>query len=347
MVDIIKDDDIINVASQLPFPTRIEFLEEFGEKAYPNKFSPCRTEKGDYTGLSKQQLENEGIRRQGRSHESRLRVSENSLYWRNCLPQPPTCTECNGVCFVVDSKTRDRVCIECGLIAPNGDDAVVGIPGYHDRVRCSKPYSNAVYFGEKLAQFNDHDPLIYEDEMDLIKRKLVEEAENGQDVQHFGKRRISAVCKSVGLGHKKYGERFIQIRIRCGLELNFQPMPVSLRRSLKERAKIYEHCWNTHFKNKKEKKSSINLNYLIAQFIRLEDDINKTNYWTETWSKYIHVTDDKKKLNTYNQKWKTIVQYLQRFYKSFEDPITERDISKIWYYKTLTLYDLFHKDKLY
>lgn len=293
------------------------------------------------------------------------------------------CGNCGSTYLEFDPHMGDTSCTECGEVVNHGP-FIVNIPDSDGMVSRYAGYSRTVYFNEKIAQLCGDGPWIYNEDFELIERaveRIRDEAGLSLDtlyeivypdpvvrvtthprekylalgeffemfgwtdpIQRYGRSDFTRIAKDVGLAHKKYGERFMQIRLRLGLEddLPNGGMSKLFRNQLKYRMFAYEQARKQLEEQLGGPLRNIAVNYLIVQFIIMEDKAA----WENRWIRYIHVTSDQSKLDEYNETWAYIIRYLKLKFRNLILEKSERSIRLYWKYKKLTLFDLYHKNKL-
>lgn len=273
--------------------------------------------------------------RQGRNYESRERARKNALLLADPTLRHDRCPLCQGCHFDIDHKSADVICInpECGAILDT-----FGHWDYFDpRISFSKKYSTEVYWREKIRALHGTDPIIWKEDWRLIKayiRKYVSDRE----LERMGQSTFSRICRSIEvdgkrpLANKKYGERFIQARMRLDLETP-PPMSPKLLYMTLIRIAIYKRAHQEVFKDKYTKKNAINLNYVMLQFILMDSPEE-----FDTWKRWIKLSTFGK-LQHYNDTWKKMIIELGTNYDTLvrDDQVLKVD----WTYARLTVADLY------
>ncbi len=282
-------------------------------------------------------------RRQGRSYKARKRIKENESLYRGVVFVCPDCLSRPELIY--DSTSGDVICNNCGLVLEDfghfDSFAPFGAGG-----RCiylSKGYRTVDYARERLAQLNNCDPWIWNDEFNKIKeaaRKLT----FGQ-LERAGKLTFGKICKSVGLGFRKYGERWIQIRLRLREDWGEETVPMKmyrqmdpvLIRSLAEMTELASRCYEDHFKNKTLKIQETNGFKMFNRKLKFGKNILSTSYlfiqilrilgkFHSSWKSFIYISRNNHKLSIYNAKWKKMIEVLQCYYTVYTQRNKEGDI---------------------
>jgi hypothetical protein len=293
------------------------------------------------------------------------------------------CVNCGDNTLEFDPHNGYTSCTQCGEVVNDGP-FIVDLPFSCNLISHYPGYSRTVYFMEKIAQLCGDGPWIYDEDFELIERAVeqirVQAGLSYEIYEHylypdpevrasthprekyravseffdmfgwtdpilrFGRSHFTRIAKSVGLGHKKYGERFMQIRLRLGLEDDLENggMSKCFRNHLKYRMLAYERTRSELERELGQPLENIAVNYLIVQFIILED----RDAWNNRWVKYIHVTNDKSKLDDYNRVWAYMIKHIKERYTILTLTKSERTIVLNWKFKALTLFDLYHPNKL-
>jgi len=302
-------------------------------------------------------------RRQGRSEASRqLTVSHTEALFKKYgkggnASYVFLCPDCYTDEFIVsDNHTGEFVCTECGLVIECCGRIDQGIIPF-GRFNNSKRYRTRNYARERISQINNRDPWIWNDEMEIIEESIKTIPKN--IIERYGKLEFGRLCKKLPrpndptktLGYRKYGERWIQIRIRLGLPMPFYyEMPPDYVLMLSDRTDIASDCYNDHFSGKtidgiKFGKNIISTSYLFVQFLRMHD------LYDDTWRIYINVSYSPNKLEEYNTKWKMMVEILKTHqkYQFYFEKGTEGDIISrrcySWEYMPLKLHDIYHSQR--
>ena len=278
-------------------------------------------------------------RRQGRSYESREKNPSIRVPLQFDLnPQSPC--SCVNPLVVSDNHEGTFVCTSCGAVSDDRFIAISYSDNYGKKPKkdtsvgpsiSPRPYFSYNYGMEKIAQLSNRDPRIWKLEWRKIEKKCQELSD--EEFTRLGPRTVSRLCKELGLSHRKYGERWIQVRVMLGLEYdpldyradfscseacfrksveigNWYSMPYWLVVNLKQRLILIDECHQKYFSDK----SLFNLNYILLQCIRLELD-----GLFEHWNSYIKVTKSENKLRDYNSKWKLWTDHLKSEYCVYDE----------------------------
>lgn len=280
-------------------------------------------------------------KRQGRNYASRQRTE----LVKRLAPLPdilscPDCEEPNAICL--DPRTNEFICTLCGLVL-EGYGRIESAIVPTNQLYTSKGYRTIDYVRERLNQFNCG-PWIWDDEFFLIEEYALNSMTQ-QELSVAGKLTWGRICKSLGLGYRKYGERWIQIRKRLQLRLgsdvvplpNYSNMAPVVINTLAERTSLVSDCYKTFFKgrvidNIAFGKNIISTSYIFIQNLRMMGCLGH-------WKDYIYISKSRKKLATYNRKWKRMVPVLQKNYSRYikrtkdGDEIENRSYS--WSYQPL------------
>lgn len=277
--------------------------------------------------------------RQGRSRESRERAKRAREETREMLlDQWDDCKDCKKFDFLEDGVTGDVVCSNCGLVqSAKGLEFCSNIA---IRVKNkSKPYQRVVHFRQRYAQLVGTDPWISEE---LFEDILFKTDELGLTGDSFGKKSFSKVLKELNPKTKRLSANWIQVRRRMGLETPSEVEdPDLLYKRLCARYQcidvvFQEKLWNAGGeKDALHRRNIVNVNYLIAQMLRLEsEDLFRA------WGKFLPQLSSKKQPWTNNARWKILTQELQGRFKLFSNRRTEERIPLTWEYKELTKEDI-------
>jgi len=205
----------------------------------------------------------------------------------------------------------------------------------------SKKYQTLVYMREKIRGLHGSDPWIWDDEWDLITQYI---NNNNIDCQRMGQRSFSIICRSVKKGdvfpfyYKKYGERWVQARIRLGYE-GPEPMSLYLLKSICMRTKIYQEAHKEFIAYKITNKNAINLNYVLLQFIRMDSPEE-----FDQWKRYIKISTCK--LSVYNDMWKKIMMIMALKFSNYFEESSYSFVKIEWTYVPLKEHDLYVPERL-
>jgi hypothetical protein len=263
-------------------------------------------------------------RRQGRSFESRKKADESlteiSFEKKKIEVEKERnryCSDCNSnldVFGVTDSTSNETVCTRCGLVVLSGRIYYSSPWDQGERyLKTSVPYQTVNYARERLGQLSNHDPWVWDDEFREIAERVAELPE--QQRLRLGKIGFGKICREIGLSHRKYGERWIQLRIRLNLPMpDYQTLSAAVVDMLSDRVDLLHRCYKKHFANQiidgvVFRTNVICLNYVFIQCLRME------NKWVSSLKRYIYISYDRKKLKKYNAQWKLIIEKLKTDYR--------------------------------
>jgi len=280
--------------------------------------------------------------RQGRSRESRDRAKRIKEETKGTGDfEFDNCADCGKFDFIEDSTTGDVICSECGLVqSSKGLEFTENI-----LVRAknkSKPYQRVVHFRQRYAQLVGKDPWISEELFEEILLKIDE-----LKIPHesFGKKDFSKVLKELGRPEtKRLSANWIQVRRRMGLESPQDLLEDDLYKRLCSRYQcidvvFQEKLWSeTGEKGKEdqlERRNIINVNYLMVQMLRLEDE-----ELFKIWGKFFPQLTSKKQPGLNNARWKILTDELKGRFKLFSIFRTEERIALNWEFKELTKEDI-------
>jgi len=256
------------------------------------------------------------------------------------------CGDCGGPDFDFDFVSGDTICAYCGLISDSC--GIFNLDGGLTVYTNSKKYQTLVYMREKIRGLHGTDPWIWDDEWDLILEYI---RARGINCDRMGQRSFSQICRSVKvlkvvevgeevttveefpLFYKKYGERWVQARMRLGYK-GPTPMSIELLRCICIRTKLYQTAHKEVIAHKITNKNAINLNYVLLQFIRMDspDEFDE-------WKKFIKISTCK--LAVYNFMWRQIMLKLSLEYCYFWDESQHAYINVEWTYNPLQEHDLY------
>lgn len=296
----------------------------------------------------------EAKRRQGRSFESRKKAEKNvaelNLERKKIDAQQERqryCSECHSnldVVGLLDATSNEVICSQCGLVVYCSRIYYSSPWDQGQRYqKTSVPYQTVNYARERLGQLSNHDPWVWDDEFEKIKDVV-----GGLPLQkrlRLGKIGFGKICRDIGLGHRKYGERWIQLRIRLGLPMpGYFNLPAEWVDNLSDRIDLLHSCYKKHFANREIegvifRTNVICLNYVFIQCLRME------NKWVGSLKRYIYISYDRKKLKKYNAQWELIVEKLSSEYTTHitidkEGTILRRE-NYAWSYAPLKLCDVY------
>lgn len=265
-------------------------------------------------------------KRQGRSKETRERIKKRIKQTSNNKKiNHFLCIECHSD-IIICHNLGEGVCPNCGLVAEDLGRFDYQAP-LHDKGNLSKPYRTIDYGRERLSQLNCSDPPIWPEELDIfidfikkdfeVQTKEYEFKKNLPDIETWGKITFGEIFRFLGLGGRKYGERWIQLRQHLrNAGYNFLPDYgwKSMDRTIFEKVSAMTNQAANVYKTYLAKKT-INgiyfgnnvlcLNYIFIQCLRL------LGAFQNHWKYYICMTKDEKKLEIYNKKWEVMISYLK------------------------------------
>jgi hypothetical protein len=306
--------------------------------------------------------------RQGRNHASREKELERrklTVDQMNCMLEDyfiriDRCGNCDGDIIDYDEVTGDTICATCGLVLDTNNiaDAVEVGPGTLVKINKSKAYRTVVYVREKLRGLLGTDPPIWFNEWEMIMKHIL--FEYGDEwfyhLWSMGQKMFSAICRKVAvdaegfqvflakgevappgtrypLANKKYGERWIQARMRMGYP-GTEKMSLCILANICMKIEIYEMVHKDVFRNNVTKKNTLNLNYVLLQIIRMEDE-EEFHYW----KRYIKLAVSK--LEDYNEKWRTILLELAVNYDYYYNKEMDITFQIQWKYIPMYAGDLY------
>jgi transcription initiation factor TFIIIB Brf1 subunit/transcription initiation factor TFIIB len=211
----------------------------------------------------------------------------------------------------------------------------------------SKPYSTCVYFREKIAQLTCNDPFIYDEEMEIIEKEACYRINDRRENPYlWGKKNWSAICRSVGLGQYKYGERWIQLRVRFGLmdPPGINEIVINL---LTYKFNIINNFIEKNNNNNcrgiaKKNNNIMNLNYILIQILRIikyEIIFDTIKSFTKNSDK-IDLLNDIKKLMFLTPQV-SCQNKIKKYNIIWQNLIDDMDNSSLWIYLPLFKRDYF------
>lgn len=294
----------------------------------------------------------EAKRRQGRSFESRKKaeISFNEIECerkRNEKLRVKHCSDCNSdldAVGLLDSVTNEITCSRCGLVVLSGRIYYSSPWDQAERYyKTSVPYQTVNYARERLGQLSNHDPWVWDDEFALIADEVAKLSSTQRN--RLGKIGFGRICRAINLSHRKYGERWIQLRIRLNLPMpGYFTLPAEWIDILSDRVDLLHSCYKTHFANRTVegvnfRSNVICLNYVFIQCLRMEQK------WVASLKRYIYISYDRKKLKKYNAQWRLIVSRLSAEYTTHvtidKEGVIIRKENYHWEYAKLKLCDVY------
>ena len=301
--------------------------------------------------------------RQGRNHASRekekMTREQMNYLLKDYFVQIEKCTNCDNDVIDYDEVTGDTICYACGLVLDTNNiaDQVMEGDGTMIKINKSKEYRTVVYVREKLRGLLGTDPPIWHNEWEWIETYI--KHAYGEEwfpaLWQMGQKWFSSICRNVlideggnivlleegeippenctrPLANKKYGERWIQARARLGFTPT-EKMSVFTLANVCMKVEIYAEVHKLKFRNKITKKNTLNLNYVLLQIIRMEEE-EEFQYW----KRFIKLSSGK--LAEYNKKWETILIELATNHDSYFDHEMNVDFQINWVYQPLYPPDL-------
>lgn len=270
--------------------------------------------------------------RQGRNQESRERAKKTPKAPHNEIK----CSDCKEECSLVyDHQSGDTICENSGIVV-----CMQGF-GASSMITHTKPispgYKRLTHFQQRLAQLVGNGPQLSNKQIGQIFWEMNFSAGN---VDLAGKKTFREVIKSLGM-KSKLGENWIQIRMKLFL----LPVPNKLMMDpdLKERLRMRYLCIENAFMmtlyvpkrgkgtNQLKRKSIININYVIAQLLRLENE-----------EAFLHFLQFLPQLAGTGQplknniRWEILIDYCKIHYQRFSEPKHEKIFYFHWEYLPIT-----------
>lgn len=308
---------------------------------------------------------------QGRSKESRIRIAKEkekllkqlvdtdavivfkvgdiSFYFEksNVNENFARCHSCLSLDVIFCQREGELVCTNCGLVQNQ-----IFSDCYYENSRpilgkVSKKYDRSVHFRERTAAWNNTGPLIPEEDWLKIEEKFYELKHPKKHL--LGKKLFNQICNEAGFKEKKYGERWIQARLRLGLEgPDWQPPHPSLIHELHQRFFLVNKAFqNTIHKNtgnddvvpySLKRLNIINLNYIILQLLRL---ISESQF--HYWKRYFELST-KNSLKLFNYYWGIMINWINENQQNYYDSKNEQIFRFHWFFMKLRKSDLINED---
>lgn len=233
-----------------------------------------------------------------------------------------------------DHQSGDTICENSGLVV-----CTQGF-GASSMIMHTKPvspgYKRLTHFQQRLAQLVGKGPQLSNKQIGQIFWEM--DFSLGGDTA--GKKTFREVIKRLGM-KSKLGENWIQIRMKLFLK----PVPEKrmMNPDLKERLRMRYLCIENAFMrtlyvpkrgkgtNQLKRKSIININYVIAQLLRLEDE--------EAFLHFLpflpQLAGSGQPLKN-NQRWEILIDYCKVHYQRFSEPKHEKIFYFHWEYLPIT-----------
>lgn len=253
------------------------------------------------------------------------------------------CHSCLSLDVIFCPCEGELVCSNCGLV----QDQIFSDISYETSKpflgKVSKKYDRSVHFRERTAAWNNTGPMIPDEDWMKIEEAFY-------DLDHpkkhlLGKKLFNQICNEAGFKEKKYGERWIQARLRLGLEPpDWQPPEPELIKEMHQRFFLVNKAFqNTIHKDTDDqgvvpycfkRRNIINLNYIILQLLRLIDEFE-----FQYWQKYFDLST-KNSLKLFNYYWRVMIEWINENQKNYYDSKNEQIFRFDWTYIKLRKSDL-------
>jgi len=248
------------------------------------------------------------------------------------------CKSCKSSDLIYCSHESETVCTNCGLV----QDII-----YQDEISfqstiSSKKYNRIVHFRERTAAWENSGPIIPDEDFELIEDYYWSLKETNKHL--LGRNLLSQICEKVGLGQKKYGERWIHVRIRLGLQDDWTCPDVNLIKEMHIRFYLinmaFQYCIHISSTSSgipiyAKRRNIIPLNYVILQLLRI---ISEEEFLH--WKRYFMIINFKT-LSCYNYYWKEMIEWLKTNQSLFINRDSDENIAYNWIFKPLTQNDLY------
>lgn len=249
------------------------------------------------------------------------------------------CRECLTTTLIFCSREGETVCTECGLVQEQiYQDEVTVTPR-----SLSKKYNRIVHFRERTAAWQNTGPMIPNEHFELIEDYYFQLKYLIPNRHLLGRSLLTSICDKLGLSAKKYGERWIQARIRLNLKDDWYPPSHSLVSELHTRFFLmnmaFQYC--IHISSTSDvpvcakRRNIIPLNYIILQLIRL---INEEEF--QHWKRYFTISN-LKTLQIYNYYWSIMINWIIQNQSIFINRDTDQNVAYYWVFTPLFEFDLY------
>jgi len=237
---------------------------------------------------------------------------------------------------IYDYTSGDVICRECGSVISDKGLAMSDHMIYKEKR--SKPYARAVHLQQRLAKLTGIDPELPEEAVDAIGRELGSREYGKFIPSKYGRKTFREVCHKLGLP-TKYSESWIQLRRR----LNYLPPPPEIHPTLLKRIKMRYFCVDKAFEamlkvrsrfhkvNPLQRTNIVNMNYSIAQMIRMEDE-----YLFRSVARFFPQLCADHQPDSNNERWRILVKYCKKHYGEVSDPATGETTQFEWNYIPMT-----------
>lgn len=293
--------------------------------------------------------------RQGRNFASRRRdktSKEENKFTK--FDTDNTCLNCLSDEMTEDYTSGDLICSNCGVIQ---EEKGLGFSNLiptvrHKNGKGSKRYQRIVHFSQRSAQLLGNDPKIRKVFWTIICRELAEVLLNRpEEMEFFGKKSLSRIiAKYPNELPRRLSANWIQVRRRLneemGLELTVPPVlekeeETILWKNVKARyaciATAFENtlCKKTRETTKKtkniERTNIYNVNYIVLQLLRLEDEV-----YFQKYGIFFPQLTSKDQPHQNNNRWKILVKYCSSQFSTYSCPKTEKTFHFTWKYIPMT-----------
>jgi len=267
--------------------------------------------------------------RQGRSRETRLRIANLPKFEETDYRTCPNCNSYN--CFVEDYTSGDLICRECGVVR---EGKGLGLT-QHILIKRnpSKKYQRIVHFKQRLAMLLGRGPQLSKEQLNRIWIEI--EKDPNLDCC-MGKKSLAAILSKIGM-EPKLANHWIQVRQR--LALWPYPLPTDLLPEQLERMKMRYLCIEAGFVENLGgcpaplgRKNIINLNYTLAQLLRLETP----DFVYKYFAPFLPQLTGKDQPAMNNRRWQMIVEWCSVNRAFYTDPKTGLTYRFDWPYLPIT-----------
>jgi hypothetical protein len=211
-------------------------------------------------------------------------------------------------------KDGDIVCSLCGWVCLNGlSDS--DNPSFFETTSY-RGYIRLNHVNERIAETTLRGPKIAPSHLQRIKN-YTDRYAGPEHVIRGGRKYFTAVGNKLKFKHKKYGERWVFLRVYLGWEFHYEPLPEYIAQNIRQRFYWIEMAHNVVCKPKKH---MINLNYVILHCLHFEG--------TEVYKKWgVYYADVKGNVDKLNKRWTKYINYINsirfsdRFVLPFEWPL--------------------------